>query len=83
MKPVKVKTECGGEKSSSSSSDNKKEEGEEEDDEDEDKYDPDLDLEADFPQGEYQPCMGLETCQCSGSESESVRNKHCHNVKQE
>lgn len=43
MKTVKVKEESGGQESSSNNS--VKEEEEEE------KYDPDLDLETDFPQG--------------------------------
>lgn len=51
---MKVKKECKGEESSSSSS----EEGEkEEEEEEDDKYEPDLDLEADFPQGKYRLYM--------------------------
>lgn len=42
--------ECGGQESSSSSSEEEKVE-EEEKEEEEEKYEPDLDLEADFPQG--------------------------------
>lgn len=42
VKPVNVKEECGVQESSSSS----------EEEEEDDKYEPDLDLEADFPQGE-------------------------------
>lgn len=41
VKPVKVKEECRVKESSSSS----------EEEEEDDKYEPDLDLEADFPQG--------------------------------
>ncbi|XP_036965330.1 zinc finger MYM-type protein 2 [Acanthopagrus latus] len=56
VKPVKVKKECKGEESSSSSS----EEGEkEEEEEEDDKYEPDLDLEADFPQAS-EPVPALE-----------------------
>ena len=53
MKPVKVKVkrEHGGKEEPSSSSSSEEEKDEEEDDDD--KYDPDLDLEADFPQGNY------------------------------
>ncbi|XP_041662656.1 zinc finger MYM-type protein 2 isoform X2 [Cheilinus undulatus] len=56
VKPVKVKREQGDAKSSSSSSEKdkevKKEETKEEEEDDEDeKYEPDLDLEEDFPKG--------------------------------
>lgn len=45
MKQVKVKRECEEQESPRSSSE------EEEEEEEDDKYEPDLDLEADFPQG--------------------------------
>ncbi|XP_047192979.1 zinc finger MYM-type protein 2 [Scophthalmus maximus] len=49
VKQVKVKSERGGEESSGSSSE-KEEEQKEEEQKEEEKYEPDLDLEADFPQ---------------------------------
>lgn len=51
VKLVKVKKECKGEESSSSSSEEEEEKEEKEEEEEDDKYEPDLDLEADFPQG--------------------------------
>lgn len=45
MKTIKVKRESGGQESSSNNS--------EEEEEEEEKYDPNLDLETDFPQGEH------------------------------
>lgn len=59
VKLVKVKKECKGEESSSSSSEEEeeKEEKEEKEEDDDDKYEPDLDLEADFPQGKYRLYM--------------------------
>lgn len=51
---MKVKRECEEEESSSSSSEEAKEEEQQqqkEEEEEDDKYEPDLDLEADFPQG--------------------------------
>lgn len=56
VKLVKVKKECKGEESSSSSSE-EEEEKEEKEEDDDDKYEPDLDLEADFPQGKYRLYM--------------------------
>lgn len=50
VKTIKVKKESGGQESSSNHSE-KEEEKEEE--EEEEKYDPNLDLEMDFPQGKH------------------------------
>lgn len=81
MKSVKVKRERGGEESSSRSSEEEKEEVEEkerkeeveekeekenEEVEDEDKYEPDLDLEADFPQGYTPTFLRRINLYCSG-----------------
>lgn len=46
MKTIEVKKEFGGQESSINNS-------EEEEEEEEEKYDPNLDLETDFPQGEH------------------------------
>lgn len=48
VKTIKVKKEAGGQESSSNNS-----EKEEEEEEEEEKYDPNLDLEMDFPQGKH------------------------------
>ena len=59
---MKVKRELEGEESSISSY-------EEDEGQEEDKYEPDLDLEADFPQGRYRLCM-----QVTGLHSHQTRN---------
>ncbi|KAM3862189.1 zinc finger MYM-type protein 2 [Diretmus argenteus] len=58
VKPIKVKRERGGGESCSASSSSSEEE-EEEDEDEEDKYEPDLDLETDFPQA-LDPVPALE-----------------------
>lgn len=67
MKLVKVKREHKEELTSSGSSCSSEEEKEKKEEEEEDKYEPDLDLEADFAQGKLQ-CVILDlymlSCVC-------------------
>lgn len=77
---MKVKSECGGADSSGSTSDDVKQkvveeekmELEEEDEEgEEDKYEPDLDLEADFPQGKLLQLTDPSPATVPGPQEES------------
>ena len=51
VKTIKVKKESGGQESSSNNLEEEEEQEEKVEEEEEEKYDPNLDLEEDFPQG--------------------------------